>query len=260
MLVSAVHVTAETKRATEKHVKVDLNGDGKSEDVLVRSLNKQSEEMTAFEVITEGQKTSVAGMFSSDSDDGWPTLKAITPYPDNKTQWLLIDGALSGFLGSSSSIIGLREGRLDQLAAFKGAGELRIPGNATILTNAWVGFWSRVVKWSINADGSLKLVPQEFNGVGTRDVEVVRTFPLLETRNSEAVVARTNEGSKVDILLWQGELPLTESKQFSSDMLEKSYREPVWLTGWYLIRTESGLIGWVKGDGLDKHLALPVAG
>ena len=260
MLVSAVHATAETKPTTEKHVKVDLNGDGKAENVLVRSLNKQGEDMTAFEVSFEEQKISVKGMYSSDSDDGWPTLKAIAPFPGNKTQWLLIDGVLSGFIGTSSSLIGFRKGRLEQLAVFKGGGELRIPGNGTILTNAWIGFWSRVVKWSIAADGSLKLVPQEFYGVGKTDVEVVRTFPLLETRNSKAVVARTKEGSKVTILLWQGELPLTESKQLSSDELEKSYSEPAWLTGWYLIQTETGLIGWVRGKGLDEYLNLPIAG
>lgn len=259
MLVSSVHVTAESKRTTEKHVKVDLNGDGKAEDVLVRSLNKQGEEMMSFEVITAGQKTSVKGMFSSDSDDLWPTLKAIAPFPGDKTQWLLIEGVLSGFPGTCSSLIGFRKGRLEQLAVFKGV-ELRIPGNATILTNAWIGFWSRVVKWSIDADGSLKLVPQEFYGVGKTDVEVVRTFPLLETRNSEAVVARTKEGSKITILLWQGELPLTESKQLSSDELAKNYSEPAWLTGWYLIQTETGLIGWVRGEGLNEHLNLPIAG
>jgi len=241
----------------EKHVNVDFDGDGRADVVMVRrSLN---EDFTSLEITLAGQKLRLNGSFQSDGDDGWPELKPVTPLPGRKEQWLMINGILSGWPESTCWLVGVQDGRLKRIAAFKGS-TIKVPENGSVMASTWIGFWSRIVKWSVGAEGALQLVPQEFHAVGATKVKVKASFALLSATDSDLVVARPRVGSEVEIVIWKGTLPVHESTQMPPEKMESSFKEATWKHGWYLVKTESGLLGWVSGSKLEELLELPLAG
>lgn len=248
---------------SQKSIHVDFDGDGRGETVTVQIRGGQ--EMSAFDLVCDGEPLRIEGAFATDADDFWPAMQAVPVWPGSKKQWLSIHGGGSGFTDATTCLIGMKQRALAVMASFKGA-EVTVPGNATVLTRTHLGFWSRTVKWSISDEGAVQMVPQEFHFVNHGEAGepapcgVIRSFELLERREGKEVIARTRENSMVQIVLWQGSLPPAESRQLPPAELEKIFGEPSWLEGWYLIRSESGLLGWVKGAGLNKLLELPIQG
>lgn len=140
------------------------------------------------------------------------------------------------------------DGRLKKLGAVHGQGDITFPGNGSLVARGWMGFWMKTEKYVFGKNLELSKVAQEFYSV---DVEgtVLKSFPVYQTRKGDAVLANTREGSKFKILLWD---PASRKPDPENDNMDND---------WYLIRTETGFTGWVRGASLQYEQAeLPWAG
>ena len=88
--------------------------------------------------------------------------------------------------------------------------------------------WDRSAK-------KFRRVPQAFYYVGVEG-KVVRSFPIFRAQSGSQVVARLRPKNAFLILVWD----------------KKSNR--------YLVRSESGLVGWAKPETLNSKASLPSAG
>jgi hypothetical protein len=114
-------------------------------------------------------------------------------------------------------------------------------GNGFVLTHTWSGFWTATTKYALDKkSGTLKEVPQSFYYLGLA-ATVKTTFPLYrgQRENTNEVVANLKPGSKILVLA-------AEYK-----------KEPKW----YLVKSESGLLGWARVEKLiENSEGLPSAG
>ncbi|RYZ37143.1 MAG: hypothetical protein EOO71_29155 [Myxococcaceae bacterium] len=116
-------------------------------------------------------------------------------------------------------------------------------GNGIVLVDTWMGFWHRREKYALDRKAwKLNLVPQELYAVGV-EATVKKSFPLAQARTGSAVVATTAQGSKVQVM--------------AASVPAKGDADDVW----YLVRSSSGLLGWVRGKALVECTeGLPLAG
>ena len=116
-------------------------------------------------------------------------------------------------------------------------------GNGIVLVETWMGFWQQREKYTLDRKAwKLTQVPQELYAVGV-EATVKKSFPLVRSRTESAVVATTAQGSKVQVL--------------AAGVPPKGDREQIW----YLVKSSSGLLGWVRGKALvESTEGLPLAG
>lgn len=224
---------------------VDLDGSGKKQTYTIKV--EQNNEDEPFE-----GGTLIAGKTSLQLPDDFrgytPDLKAYRVYGDQKQQ-VLVATTSSESDFTIHIIFSLVNGQLKEIGKVEHQGEMRIPGNGTLITTSWMGFWMKTEKYAFSQDLSLKTVPQEFYSV---DVEgtVLKTFPVYQTRTNQKVIANTRKDSKFQVLLWD---PASRQQDANGDYDYK--------VEWYLIKTESGFVGWVQGKQLDfENAELPWAG
>jgi len=114
-------------------------------------------------------------------------------------------------------------------------------GNGIVLSVTWMDFWTPITKYALDKkSGILNEVPQSFYYVGLTST-VKTSFPLYrgQHENTSELVANLKPGSKILVLA-------AEYK-----------KEPKW----YLVKSESGLLGWTKGEKLTENTeGLPSAG
>ncbi|WP_009958224.1 SH3 domain-containing protein [Verrucomicrobium spinosum] len=145
-------------------------------------------------------------------------------------------------------------GQLKQVGKVKGQGDLKVPGNGTLIATDWMGFWMKTEKYVFGKDLTLTQIPQEFYSLAIEETSgiegtVVTSFPVYQTRDGKTVLANTRKGSKFRVLLWD------PSSAKPGDDIELMGNQ------WYLIRTESGFTGWVRAKYLEMEFAeLPWAG
>ncbi|RKH62637.1 hypothetical protein D7V93_09880 [Corallococcus llansteffanensis] len=116
-------------------------------------------------------------------------------------------------------------------------------GNGIVLVDTWMGFWHRREKYTLDRKAwKLTQVPQELYAVGV-EATVKKSFALARSRTESAVVATTAQGSKVQVL--------------AAGVPAKAE----WNDVWYLVKSSSGLLGWVRGKALlESTEGLPLAG
>jgi hypothetical protein len=114
-------------------------------------------------------------------------------------------------------------------------------GNGIVLVDQWQGFWNKRDKYALDRKAwKLVHVPQELYAVGV-GATVKKSFPLQRSRTEAAVVATLAQGSKVEVLA-AGAGP----------------KGGPW---WYLVKSSTGLLGWVRADTLEASTNdLPMAG
>ncbi|WP_233602192.1 hypothetical protein [Corallococcus sp. CA047B] len=114
-------------------------------------------------------------------------------------------------------------------------------GNGIVLVDTWMGFWHRRDKYVLDRKAwKLNPVPQELYAVGV-EATVKKSFPLAQARTGSAVVATTAQGSKVQVLA-------ASVPPRGGDV-------------WYLVKSSSGLLGWVREKALvESTEGLPLAG
>lgn len=119
-------------------------------------------------------------------------------------------------------------------------------GNGIVLVDRWMGFWQKRDKYTLDRKAwKLVHVPQELYAVTYAPGEEVtatvkKSFPLTQGRTGSAVVATTAQGTKVKVLA--ASVPAKGEVQ-------------------YLVRSSTGLLGWVPGNVLvESTEGLPLAG
>jgi len=230
--VSTVGAT-EKQRLPDKpleQAEVDLNGDGKSEKITFAVKPKELK----FVITVAG--SSQTGEFEDGGDppEGFTIIDI-----DKNDQYKEIVVVCPAASDAHVHYIFAYDGRsLKKIGRFTRFVEF--PGNGIVRVQEWAGFW--VVHDKYVLDGpkhTLKKVPQEFYYVGV-PATVKKTFPVYATRNDKTVVAYVRPKSSVIILLCA---PFRERPE------------------WYILKTETGLIGWVKEEIFQEHLdGIPWAG
>jgi len=106
-------------------------------------------------------------------------------------------------------------------------------GNGLLLTDCWMGFWERREKYTYDSQaGTFTHVPQELYWVD-KPFKVASSFPLHRGREGQDVVANVRPGSTLTLVAFWAGAP-------DSD--------------WYLLRSESGLLGWARLSSFQEHL------
>ncbi len=125
-------------------------------------------------------------------------------------------------------------------------------GNGIVLVDGWMGFWQIRDKYVLDkATRTLKLVPQELYYVGI-EAHVKKSFPVYRSRTGNEVIANTMPGSNFLILACD---PSPKCLNAYSELDD-------YFCDWYLIKTVTGLVGWVRCETLldyEKVDGLPLA-
>ncbi len=222
-----VGIAAETSQEMVSHEQVDLNGDGKVDEI---SLSAVSETGTFTLTIND---VSVRGRFATeepadgftmvdiDQSDPFREVAVHTPGPSDDDEYLIY-----GYDGTSI----IEMGRLSRWPHFS--------GNGIVLVDTWMGFWKKREKYVLDrVSRKLLHVPQEFFYVGVT-ATVRKSFPIVRARGSRDVVAHLKPGSTILLLLY----------------------DPSGGNERYLIKSETGLLGWATYETIHAHVeALPLA-
>lgn len=193
----------------------DLNGDGQPEQIALTEITDTYD----FRLVIND--VSVAGQFEDgeadgliiidvDTSDPYKEVAVHTPGPSDDDVYIIY-----WFDGESIRLMG----KLMRWPEF--------PGNGIVYVDDWMGFWKKKDKYVLDRENrTLKLIPQELYNV---DVEgsVLTSFPICQNRAGSKILADLAAGSKITIL--------------ACDPSNPDYDEQ-----WYLIKTETGLLGWAK--------------
>ncbi|MEZ0389373.1 MAG: SH3 domain-containing protein [Verrucomicrobium sp.] len=229
---------------------VDLAGNGQAQTYTVE-LKRPDPDSNFESAVLKAGKTSIT--LEKDFTGYTVSLEAFRISGDSPARVLVVSAE-----GESDFIVRLFfvmvNGQLKQVGKIQGQGDIKVPGNSTVVSTSWMGFWMKTEKHVFSKDLALTLLPQEFYSLGidaTSGIEgtVVDSFPVYQTREGKAVLANTRKDSKFHVLLWD------PSSAKPGDDIEARSRQ------WYLIRTESGFTGWVRAKHLEMEFStLPWAG
>jgi len=197
-----------------KEVEIDLNGDGEKDKISVFDICESGE--FTLKVNHHSKKGKLNDQIDGftiidlDKNDPQKEIALHTPGPSDDDEYLIF-----GFDGKSIQEIG----RLSRWPTFLGNGE--------VLVGDWMGFWEKKDMFVLDKKSKkLKLLPQEFYFVGQK-AKVKVGFPIYEKRKESKIVANLQPSETIIILLY--------------DPSERDY-----LSGWYLIKTSKGLLGWAR--------------
>ncbi len=221
-----------------KAAEADLDGDGRPEKISVEQKGRRaSVHVGAATLEQEIGEDPVAGfaVIDLDSGDGAREL-LIESDPDG--------GDLHHFL-----VVGYAKGKLSLLGAF--GGELptppELPGNGTVRIEPWLGFFKTTDKLELS-HGKLVRVEQAFFYAGSSG-KPKGSPKLFRTPEHKGVVGVLAPGKPVDII---GYLPRKSACKKQED-------SPFASCDAFLIRSSSGLVGWIWFEDLDSD-SLPWAG
>lgn len=220
----------------------DLSGQGKP--VKYSLVFKMADDHFEGATLKAGDKSIPLGPdFSGFSAE----LKAHKVMGDKPTQVLVATAeAESDF--RTYFIFGLVDGELKQVGRIDAQGGISIPGNGTLVSSSWEGFWEKKERYVFGKNLELTMVPQEFYGVNVEGT-VKKSFPIYQKRDGKTVIANTRMGSKFKVLLWD---PSSRKANDDGDGFSEE---------WFLIQTETGFVGWMQAKQMmDDNVELPWAG
>lgn len=211
-----------------RQAEADLNGDGTSESITLTSTDELGNftlKVGNFELKGNlGDTVDGFVIVDVDSSDPYREIGIHTPGPSDDDVFLMI-----WFNGREIRTMGI----LSRWPSFQ--------GNGIVYVDDWMGFWIKREKYVLNKNSRLlDRVPQELYYVGV-EATVKKSFPIYRSRNGLQSIANLREGSKILI--------------FACDPQDTNY-----LNHWYLVKSESGLLGWAKlGNFMEKVQGLPWA-
>jgi len=217
-----------------KTANVDLNGDGVSDKIsftLNRAMGGFALSVNETSVIGKFKDADINGFFIVDVKraDRYKEIAAVSYGEGYDYQYLL-------FRYDGSTVV--------EIGGFSGMPSYS--GNGIVLVENWMGFWSKKDKYLLDASGRLRHVPQELYYVGI-EATVKKSFPVYKSRVEGNVVANTLTNSRILILACDPSPKCTDGGDYFCD--------------WYLIKTTTGLVGWVRLKTLSEKLeSLPWAG
>ncbi|TLD68650.1 hypothetical protein FEM03_21660 [Phragmitibacter flavus] len=223
-------------------IRADLSGNGQPQSYQLKSSPDQSQTL-----LTTGKDSIPLDQTFTDSQSHEITLTSHRVSGENPREVLVVSAVQEGDF-TSSVLFAQIDGKLTKIGFIEAHGELLIPGNGTLISKNWMGFWNKTEKHVFTQDLQLTHIPQEFYTIDVQGT-VIKTFPVYQTRNAKKILANTRQGSQFKILLWDPASRTSEREHVSFD------------NEWYLIQTESGFTGWVQGRHLQSEFAtLPWAG
>jgi hypothetical protein len=203
-----------------RSTRADLDGDGKAEPLSFQSTNK------------EGGFALKAGGFELKGQVGTPAKGfRVVDLDASDTQREVL---VAGHGPNGREVYALY--RLER----EGWKQLPLPectpvikGNGLLLCDSWMGFWERRETYTYDGRaGTFTHVPQDLYWVG-KPYKVASTAPLHRSREDAQVVASLKPGSTVTfVAFWAG----------AGD------------SDWYLLRSETGVLGWARLSELQEHL------
>ncbi len=111
-----------------------------------------------------------------------------------------------------------------------------INGNGFVYDDSWESFWSKRDKYKLDRKTrQLKIIPQFAYYVGVKDVVVKNWFAIYSDKKMTEKLATLSKKSKIEILLCD-----TQNSNDENDFI-------------YLIKSKTGLIGWVTSEILQKN-------
>ncbi|MGE6763698.1 hypothetical protein ACQKGO_37150 [Corallococcus interemptor] len=211
-----------------KSAQVDLDGDGKPDTVSLTAGEGGKFTLKAGSATLQGNASGneVRGFTVVDLDTGdkWKELLVHTLGDMDDDHRFFLYGYDGKAVKPLGDVRALTEAK----------------GNGIVLVDTWMGFWQRRDKYTLDRKAwKLVHVPQELYAVGV-EATVKKSFPLTQSRTGSAVLATTAQGSKVQVLA--ASVPAKGEVQ-------------------YLVRSSTGLLGWVPGNVLVASTdGLPLAG
>lgn len=211
-----------------KSTTADLDGDGVPERIALQDLDGEG----GFTLVIGNARISgqldseVEGLAVVDIDRGdrFKEVVVYTPGPsaDDNSNFYSYDGQ------------GIRE-MANSLKWFD------IQGNGIVRDSEWMDFWSSNAKYVLDADKrTLRYVPQDLYYVG-QEARVTAEFSLFVSRTDHRQMAMPRIGSTITLLAFGAPNPS-----------DKPYRDAA--NGWYLIKTETGLLGWARFDDFVSNV------
>lgn len=109
-------------------------------------------------------------------------------------------------------------------------------GNGIVYNNSWQGWWMKRDKYVLNKKNhKLKIVPQFAYYVGISNITVNNWFSIYSDKALTKKTAMLSKKSKIEVLVCD-----TNNSDDENNYL-------------YLIKSKSGLVGWVKSRTLQKN-------
>lgn len=237
--VTLPQTPAAIAQTSPRLLKADLDGDGTPETVKLtttRGANDEQSFTLTVNVATVTRKLEL----EADVE-----MKIIDVDRSDKFKEVLIQGV--GASDYSYTFVYHYDGKaLIEILKAEGQGGVEFSGNGIALQSDWMGFWTRKRKHQLdNTTQRFREVPQEIYYVGIEG-KVKETFPVYERRGATTVVANTRAGSTMLVVACD------PSPHCTGDTNDACH--------WYLIKTETGLLGWVRLETLRDKAELPWAG
>lgn len=218
----------------------DLDGDGQPERVTValREAPKRACVVTAAGVeytwATEFDEECMIEAIDLDSSD---KLKEIVLHDSSGT-----DYAREVFLRYQN-----KQWKVLGTIAATFSGQREVPGAGFVLVPDWAGFFVMRKKYVLQKEALTELVPELYS-VDVK-AKVQTSFALQLSRSNPEPLAKLKVGSEIQILAYAP----TQACAAGSDA-------PFAPCALFLVRSASGLLGWVRFDVLQANAELPLAG
>lgn len=218
----------------------DLDGDGKPEQVTVRTQSEPKATCTvtvgAIHYTAEDRWGDGCSGEIIDLDSGDPKKEVVLIFSsgtDFATEvYLRFDGKAWSVLGEYSG-------------TFSGARE--VPGAGFVLHSSWAGFFTKKVKLVLTKGKLTELVPELYAVEVTAKVK--SSFPIQVGRNNPEPLAKLKVGSELRVLAYD-----------PSPKCKGGEDQPFEPCDLFLVRSASGLLGWARFDQLQGGAELPWAG
>lgn len=223
-------------------VKVDLDGDGAAEEVRFEPLPTG---VVAFELRVGSVR--LPERFEEGSEGG-PRVAVVDLDASDRTKELLVleEGAsdLRSFV-----LLRYEKQKLVVLGRFGGQTprDPEIVGNGFVAFGLWEGFYTRRVKLALDAKQRLVEVVPELYAIDAT-LKVKESVAIFTTRAKKEILARPKVGSDV-VLVAHDRAPVCKPGDLGLEPCD-----------WFLVRTATGLLGWIDGGELVKLVELPFAG
>ncbi len=214
----------------------DVSGDGKPDKVAITGDPVKSR----FTLTINGSRLVVP---HDNFMDGLPGFRIVRLTTGAKQAYVAV--SLLGANDHNEHYFFLYDGKAIRRAGVL-PGTYTAPGNGVVYIKHWMAFWMSDTKYAVGKNGALQFVPQAGYYVGVSGM-AKQTFPIrVSPTKTGATVANVSPNSKIDLLLFMpyGKGPLAGAE-----------------SGYYLIKTQTGLCGWADFKVFEKKVdGLPYAG
>jgi hypothetical protein len=207
---------------------IDLNSDGKSEFISLEKLNDGTYgyrlAINESEIVGNlADPIDGFALVDIDKLDKYKEIAVHTPGPSNDDMFMIYR-----YNGKKIQVVDTISG----WPVFK--------GNGIVYVGDWNGFWVQTDKYQMNySTRELVLIEQPFHYVGVK-TKVIKEFRIYLEKELKTEVALLAEGSEIEVLLC-----------FNKSI--KDYNEL------YLIKSSTGLTGWIDLKGLFEKAELNLA-